>query len=94
DNDGDLDLITNNLESPPSVYENKSVGLNTHHWLQIKCAGTAQNPFGLGAQVHVYAGGKRLFTGEMTNVRGFYSSVEPIFQIGLGNLTQVDKIEI
>lgn len=94
DNDGDLDLITNNLESPPSVYENKSVGLNTHHWLQIKCAGTAQNPFGLGAQVRVYAGGKRLFTGEMTNVRGFYSSVEPIFQIGLGNLTQVDKIEI
>ncbi|MCC7467242.1 MAG: VCBS repeat-containing protein [Saprospiraceae bacterium] len=94
DNDGDLDLITNNLESPPSVYENKAVGLNAHHWLQIKCAGPPQNPSGLGATVRVYAGGKRLFTGEMTNVRGFYSSVEPIFQIGLGSLTQVDKVEI
>ncbi|MBP6810808.1 MAG: VCBS repeat-containing protein [Saprospiraceae bacterium] len=94
DNDGDLDLITNNLESPPSIYENKATSFNQHHWLQIKCKGTAQNPFGIGAKVRVWAGGKQVFSQEMTNVRGFYSSVEAIFQIGLGTEKTVDKIEV
>ncbi len=94
DNDGDLDLITNNLESPPGIYENKAVGFNPNHWLQIKCQGTAQNPAGIGAKLRVWAGGSMVFSQEMTNVRGFYSSVEPIFQIGLGANKTVDKIEI
>lgn len=94
DNDGDLDLITNNLESPPGIYENKAVGFNQHHWLQIKCQGTAQNPFGIGAKVRVWAGGEMVFSQEMTNVRGFYSSVEPIFQIGLGAVKNIEKIEV
>jgi len=94
DNDGDLDLITNNLESPPGIYENKSTEFNQNHWLQIKCRGTAQNPVGIGAKVRIWAGGKMVFSQEMTNVRGFYSSVEPIFQIGLGALKTVDKIEV
>ena len=94
DNDGDLDLITNNLESPPGIYENKATSFNQNHWLQIKCRGTAQNPFGIGAKVRVWAGGKMVFSQEMTNVRGFYSSVEAIFQVGLGGLKTVDKIEV
>ncbi len=94
DNDGDLDLITNNLESPPSIFENKATGFNQHHWLQIKCKGSTQNPFGIGAKVRVWAGGKMVFSQEMTNVRGFYSSVEAIFQIGLGEVKAVDKIEL
>jgi ribosomal protein S18 acetylase RimI-like enzyme len=94
DNDGDLDLITNNLESPPGVYENKAIGFNPNHWLQIKCQGTAQNPFGFGAKVRVWAGGQMIFSQEMTPVRGFYSSVEAIFQVGLGAVKTVDKVEI
>lgn len=94
DNDGDLDLITNNLESPPGIYENKAVGFNQHHWLQIKCQGMAQNPFGIGAKVRVWAGGEMIFAQEMTNIRGFYSSVEPIFQVGLGAAKTIEKIEV
>jgi len=94
DNDGDLDLIVNHLESSPSIYENKATTTNPHHWLQIKCRGSAQNPFGIGAKVRVWAGGAMVFAQEMTNVRGFYSSVEPIFQIGLGAHQTVDKIEV
>jgi hypothetical protein len=94
DNDGDLDLITNNLESPPGVYENKAIGFNPNHWLQIKCQGTAQNPCGVGAKVRVWAGGQMIFSQEMTPARGFYSSVEAIFQVGLGALKTVDKVEI
>lgn len=94
DNDGDLDLVTNNLESPPGVYENKATSFNQNNWLQIKCKGTAQNPFGNGAKVRVWAGGQMIFSQEMTPVRGFYSSVEAIFQVGLGTLKTVDKIEL
>ncbi|MBC7774594.1 MAG: VCBS repeat-containing protein, partial [Phycisphaerae bacterium] len=94
DNDGDLDLITNNLESPPGIYENTATSFNQNHWLQIKCRGTAQNPVGIGAKVRVWVGGEMVFSQEMTNVRGFYSSVEAIFQIGLGEVKTVDKIEV
>ncbi|MBL7828377.1 MAG: CRTAC1 family protein, partial [Saprospiraceae bacterium] len=94
DNDGDLDLVTNNLQAPPSVYENKCVGTNKNNWLQIKCKGTAQNPFGIGAKIKVFdANNVLILAQEMTNVRGFYSSVEPIIQVGLGNQT-ASKIEI
>lgn len=101
DNDGDLDLITNNLQAPPAVYENKAIGSNANHWLQVKCQGTEKNPFGIGATVRVYAKQTtgaatptELFAQEMTNVRGFYSSSEAIFQVGLGEITQIDQIEI
>ena len=101
DNDGDLDLITNNLQAAPAIYENKAVGFNQHNWLQIKCAGSAQNPFGIGAKVRLYSnktwgtpGDKLIFSQEMTNVRGFYSSVEPIFQVGLGSIQKIGRIEI
>lgn len=94
DNDGDLDLITNRLEMPVAVWENKAVQQNQYKWLQIKCKGSAANPFGLGAKVRVYAGGKLLFAQEMMNVRGFYSCSEPILQVGLGNFVQADRVEI
>lgn len=94
DNDGDLDLITNNLEAPPAIYENKATEFNPHHWLQIKCKGSARNPVGIGAKVRVWAGEKMVFSQEMTPVRGFYSSVEPIFQIGLGGARMADRIEV
>jgi len=102
DNDGDLDLIVNNLQAPASVYENKAVGMNGNSWLQIKCAGTQKNPFGIGAKVSVYGsaapGGDTrpalLFSQEISNVRGFYSSVEPILQVGLGTQQKVAMIKI
>jgi hypothetical protein len=99
DNDGDLDLITNNLQVPPVVYENITIGLSPNNWLQLKCVGTAQNPMGLGSQVRVYAKDEtgaqiQVYQQEMTNVRGFYSSVEPIFQVGLGMIKTIERVEI
>lgn len=99
DNDGDLEIVTNSLQTPPCVYENKSNAVNSNHWLQIKLKGPAGNPMGIGAVVRVSdrdEAGKPviLFAQEMTNVRGFYSSVEPIFQVGAGSRTSVEKVEI
>jgi hypothetical protein len=99
DNDGDLEIVTNTLQSPPHIYENKATNLNSNHWLQIKLRGTAENPMGIGAVVRVFDRNEKgesviLFAQEMTNVRGFYSSVEPIFQIGAGSRTSIEKVEV
>jgi hypothetical protein len=91
DNDGDLDLVTNNLQAPPTLYENRG---SANHWLQIKCKGPQMNPTGIGAKVNVFAAGKLIFSQEVLHVRGYYSSVEPILQVGLGELPSVDKIEV
>ncbi|MEO6038808.1 MAG: VCBS repeat-containing protein, partial [Saprospiraceae bacterium] len=90
DNDGDLDLVTNNLNAPASVLRNNTTGAN---WLQIKFQGTGKNPFGIGAAVKIWAGGQMQFY-ENQCVRGFQSSVAPVLNIGLGAHTSVDSLQV
>ncbi|MCK6693778.1 MAG: FG-GAP-like repeat-containing protein, partial [Thermoanaerobaculia bacterium] len=78
---------------PAGLYENKAAQINGNHWLQIKCKGTALNPAGTGAKIWVHTGGQ-VFYQEMTPIRGFYSSVEPVFQVGLGKMTTAERIEV
>ncbi|MBK8557922.1 MAG: VCBS repeat-containing protein [Lewinellaceae bacterium] len=93
DNDGDLDLVANAVASPAAVYENKATTINKNKWLQIKCKGPAGNPAGIGAKVMVTAGGQHYYM-EMSPYRGFYSSVEPIFQVGLGEHKNPVTVEV
>ncbi|MEZ4954917.1 MAG: VCBS repeat-containing protein, partial [Saprospiraceae bacterium] len=94
DNDGDLDLVVHNIDDTPFIYKNKSADIKENNWLQIKCKGTVVNPFGTGAKIKIYSKGELIAYQEMSPTRGFYSSVEPIFQIGLGELEKVEMIEI
>ncbi|MEZ4919891.1 MAG: VCBS repeat-containing protein [Saprospiraceae bacterium] len=93
DNDGDLDLVANAVAEPATVYENKAVQMGKSHWLQIKCKGPATNLTGIGAKVRVQFE-DFIFYQEMTPYRGFYSSVEPIMQVGLGSRTQPVRVEV
>ncbi len=93
DNDGDLDLVANCMTEAAGVYENKASAFNKNHWLQIKCKGPAGNPDGTGAKVWVQFNGQTFFQ-EMTPCRGFYSSVEPMLQVGLGAATRAESVEI
>ncbi|MCC6726867.1 MAG: VCBS repeat-containing protein [Saprospiraceae bacterium] len=92
DNDGDLDIVVHNVEDPPFIYRNKA-DENGQNWLQIKLKGTPQNPTGTGAKIWVKSGDETYFA-EISPTHGFYSSVEPIFQIGLGNKTKVEEIKV
>ncbi|MBK8563494.1 MAG: VCBS repeat-containing protein [Saprospiraceae bacterium] len=92
DNDGDLDLVVHNVEDPPHVYRNRA-SENGQNWLQIKLKGEPQNPTGTGAKIWVKAGEETYFS-EISPTHGFYSSVEPIFQVGLGGKSKVDEIRI
>ncbi|OUR97606.1 hypothetical protein A9Q86_15430 [Flavobacteriales bacterium 33_180_T64] len=89
DNDGDLDVITNNIDAPAFVYENKTTG----NFLKIELEGSEKNTFGIGAKAIIHHNGK-LQMAEHTVTRGFLSSVEHGLFFGLGKDTVVEKVEV
>lgn len=93
DNDGDLDLVTNNVNSKASVYENLSRDKDSSHYLQIKFNGPETNKFGIGAKVTLYHGDK-IQIAENYPTRGFMSAVAPELHFGLGKLNNIDSIDI
>ena len=93
DNDGDLDLVVNNVNMPPFLYENHSKTLFGHHTLSVALVGEGKNTFGLGAQVTVYAD-ERQFYQELAPMRGFQSCVDHRLHFGLGNLQKIDSVVV
>jgi len=93
DGDGDLDLVTNNLNEPAAIFENRSRELLKNNYLRITLKGKSGNVFGIGARAVLTAGGLRQ-TQELQTTRGFQSSVEPVLTFGLGAATQIDDLEI
>ena len=89
DNDGDLDIVINNMEQPAFVYENKAVG----NFLKIKLKGANKNKFGFGAKAIIHHNSK-LQIAENTITRGFFSSVEPGLFFGLGQDIKVEMVEV
>ncbi len=91
DNDGDIDLITNNLNTPPSIYENKTNESANYLKIELKFGG--KNPFGIGTKVYAYHQGKLQFR-ELYTVRGFQASSEPMIHFGFEKAEKVDSIKI
>ncbi len=91
DNDGDLDLVTNNLNEPASVFKNNTAG---RHFLKIKLEGAGANPFAFGASVIVESAGGQRQLQTLQPVRGFQSAVEPVLVFGLDTLASISAIHI
>jgi hypothetical protein len=83
DNDGDLDLVVNNLNQESFLYRNEADSLLDNHYLQLELRGEAPNTRGLGTQVTIEAGGRTVYLEQMA-ARGFQSSVGPVLTAGLG----------
>ncbi len=84
DNDGDLDLVINNIRQEASLYENRATRRYPRRtWLQLSFRGTPPNTFGVGAQVTAWHQGRAWYA-EQQPVRGFQSSVDPVMHLGLG----------
>ena len=86
DNDGDLDLVVNNNDSPVSIYKNLSVEKDQKNFLRVELHGYGQNPNAIGAKVYVYQGKETQYLQQMPN-RGFQSSVDLTMVFGLGDTT-------
>ena len=83
DNDGDLDLVINNIDQAAFVYRNRADQLRKNRYLRIQLHGPKTNPTGVGATVTLFYGGKQQFS-EQSPVRGYESTVEPTLHFGLG----------
>ncbi|MGK7388848.1 MAG: VCBS repeat-containing protein [Candidatus Cyclobacteriaceae bacterium M2_1C_046] len=84
DNDGDLDLIVNNINQPALLYRNnRNELLPENNFLKVRLNGSGHNRNGIGARVEVYQKGK-MQVKEVQLSRGFQSSVPPYVHFGLG----------
>lgn len=93
DNDGDLDLVVNNINQPAFIYQNEASDQHKNHYLNIKLQGDGLNTQGIGAVVTLYRLGQRQYLEQMPT-RGYQSSVSPTLHFGLGKETLVDSIRI
>ncbi|WP_128546696.1 VCBS repeat-containing protein [Larkinella soli] len=92
DNDGDLDLVTNNINDPAGIYQNRTRELfPERQFLKIKFQGEGGNSFGLGTKVILKTKNGLQYQQLMTT-RGFQSSVEPVLTFGLGETPAVDSL--
>lgn len=89
DNDGDLDLVMNNLSDTASIYKNNSIG----NYLNIKLEGNIKNKSAIGAKVTVYSDNKNQYQ-ELYTSRGYLSSNSQILNFGFGDIQSIDRIEV
>jgi len=94
DNDGDLDLIINNLNDEISVLQNHENEIQQNHFIKIKLMGDHANTLGLGASVFVETGDGKTLYQEAYFTRGYQSSVEPVFTIGIGKANSIQKVKV
>lgn len=94
DNDGDLDLVLNNVNMQATVFENRSEHFYPQHKsLVVSLKGEGTNNFALGSKVSVYLAGQELYQ-ELAPMRGFMSSVDYRLHFGLGTASSADSVVV
>ena len=96
DNDGDLDLVINNINKEAFVFINNTIQKTKPihaHFLKVILKGDGSNKHGFGAKVCLYSNG-RMQMQEQNPVRGYYSSVDQDLIFGLGANTKIDSLVI
>jgi len=94
DNDGDLDLVINNINDPSFIYENtlnNNGQKGNQHSLTVTLAGKGLNIGGTGASVRIYYNGKQQLY-EQQPCRGYLSTVDARAHFGLGAVTNIDSL--
>lgn len=89
-NDGNLDLVTNNMNHAACIYKNLS---KNKHYLSLRFTGKQDNRFGIGAKAYLFQG-KQMQYEQLMLTRGFQSSIEPKLHFGLGGNSKIDSLII
>jgi len=92
-NDGNLDLVINNLNDKATIYQNNGNANKKAHYIKIRLKGAGKNTYGIGAKVYVQTAHTNQMQEEYTS-RGFQSSVDPVMHIGLGEDSIIQSIKI
>jgi enediyne biosynthesis protein E4 len=92
DNDGDLDLIVNNVNMEAFVFQNNSEKQKENHFVKVKLKGEGQNKFGVGSIVELFSGNE-IIRQELIPTRGFQSSIDYTMTFGIGT-KKIDSLRI
>ena len=94
DNDGDLDLVVNNVNTPMFIYRNESTKLHPeNHYLKLVLKGESGNTEAIGSKVTVRHRGQSYYLEQMP-MRGFKSTMDPRPNLGLGPIDRVDSLVV
>lgn len=93
DNDGDLDLVVNNINKPAFILRNDADKMGSNRYLKVQLKGPAANTQGIGAKLYVYAGGQQQYLEQMPT-RGYQSAVSPVLHFGLGKNAAIDSLRV
>ena len=96
DNDGDLDLVTNNIDEPATILRNdlrSRPGPDSSGYLRVGFLGPHLNREGFGSKVRIYCDGELQYQ-YFTPFRGFLSSVEPYLHFGIKDKKVIDSLEV
>jgi hypothetical protein len=93
DNDGDLDLVINNINMEPFIYRNELEKHLQNNFLTITLRGDHKNTQAIGSKVTIYSNLGILYQ-ELVPVRGFMSSVDPRLNFGLGQTKIIDSLVV
>ncbi len=94
DNDGDLDLVVNNVNMESFLYRNQTErDYPDHHWIRFDLEGPPMNTAAIGAQIRIKAGGD-VFFNELHPMKGFQSCVDPRPLLGVGPHTVVEEVRV
>ncbi len=93
DNDGDLDLVINNINDKAGVYENKQRQLqpDASHFIRFDLKGDTQNIAAIGAEIAIYYDHGKKQVGEQSPFRGYLSTTQNVVHFGLGAITNIDS---
>lgn len=94
DNDGDLDIVVNNLNDPATILRNTASDQDLGDFLQVKLKGPGSNKFAVGATVTIYQKDGSLQIRQMISSRGFLSSMAGNMHFGLGDRNDIEKLKV
>jgi len=94
DNDGDLDIVVNNLDENATLLRNNSRAISPNNYIQLNLNGVSKNKKAVGSKVKLYLEDNKVQVRELINARGYLSSVSNKLHFGLGEATIIPKIEI
>ncbi len=94
DNDGDLDIVVNNINEKATVLKNNTLENKRLYFLKVEFIGPDKNVFGIGTTVNLYFKDGTKQTKQLIPTRGFLSSVSNVLHFGLDKKMNVDSLEI
>jgi enediyne biosynthesis protein E4 len=93
DNDGDLDLIVNNVNMKAFIYRNNAETITNNNYIKLSFEGIDKNKFAIGTSAKLYYN-NNIVIQELVPSRGFQSSMDYVMTIGLGTTNTIDSLRI